>query len=200
MKRVVSSLRRALVVPVFLGGLLAIPAVVAVAPAQASVIFDFVCTGPANCRGDDQFGGYFEFSDAAVAARRFDGSAGNWLRFVFTSGSRVGLRWGLGSLIFPTRDEVSFVLTADRNRIMSINNDRDLGAFVTFSASGDIFSIDEGACQNVSCRVQDVGGTGQVTGQWVRRNPVVLSEPGTLALIGLGLVGIAALRRRQTAA
>lgn len=200
MKKVVSSLRRVLFAPVLFGALLGLPAVALVAPAQASVIFDFVCTSPANCNGDDRFGGYFEFSDAAVAARSFDGSADNWLRFVFTSGARVGLRWGLGNLVFPTRDEVSFVLSADRNRIMAINNDVDRGAFVTFSASGDIFSIDEAACQNVLCRVQDVGGTGQVTGQWVRRNPVALSEPGTLALIGLGLVGIAVLRRRQTAA
>ena len=192
MKKVVSSLRRALIACVFLGGLLALPAVAMVAPAQASVIYDFVCTAPtADCGGDSQFGGYFEFSDAAVAAGSFDGGGGNWVSFVFTSGSS-GVTWTLPNL-FDQLAEIAFVLTDDRSRILSITDTKLFSSNLSFVLSGEVLTIRDVTCQNITCEVWD---DDFITGEWVRR-PAALSVPGTLALFGLGLAGVAVLCRRR---
>ena len=195
MKRLFSSLRRALVAPVVLGGLLALPAVALVAPAQATVIYDFVCTAPtADCGGDSQFGGYFEFSDAAVAAGSFDGSGGNWVSFVFTSGI-AGVTWTLPNL-FDELADVAFVLTDDRSRILSITDTKQFSSNLSFILGSQVLAIREVTCQNITCEVWDVDDAGFITGEWVRR-AAELSTPGTLALFGLGLAGLVVLRRRR---
>ena len=175
--------------------LFCLPLFAAGAPAKAGVIYDFVCTAPtADCNGDTQFGGFFEFSEAAMAAGSFSGTPDNWLDFFFTSGDKGGLTWTLAGLFNNTPDEIDFVLNGDRSRIMSITNTD--GSFIAFTTLGDALGIGETTCQNITCVVEDLGGTGIVTGEWVRRAAAV-PEPGTIGLFGTCLLALTALRRRR---
>ena len=201
MKKLLSSLRRALVAPVLLGGILALPAFAVMAPAQASVFFDFVCAAPTpDCNGDSQFSGTFEFSEFAANSAWFYGRPEWWLSFTFTIGSTgVTVTRENLNLIEPT--DVYFLMSDDRNSI------RAIGAFipgidpfpVTFGARGGYVDI------VTDCKIGDEEcpatwhntNVGTVFGEWVRRTPEALSMPGTLALFGLGLAGLVVLRRRR---
>ncbi len=188
MKKVVSSLRRTLMALV----LLAVPAFAAV-PAKAAVIFDFVCTFPVTCNLDNHIG-FIEFSEDAAASKEFRGTADNWVRFVFTYPER-SVFWTLDRLTIEP-EMVVFRLSRDRNRILAIEHADPSESFIFFDTWGAFLLIRGSSCQNGQCLITRTPGNDIMLGEWVRRTPFVLSEPGALALFGLGLAGFAVLGGR----
>ena len=189
MKKVVSSLRRALMVFV----LVAAPAFTVAVPAKAAVIFDFVCTFPAFCNLDGHIG-FIEFSEDAAASTEFRGTADNWVSFLFTYPER-GAFWTLDRLTIEP-EMVVFRLSSDRNRILSIGHADPSESFIFFDTGGAFLLIRGSPCQNGQCLITRTPGNDVMLGEWVRRTPFVLSEPGALALFGFGLAGFAVLRGR----
>ena len=172
--------------------LLAVPAFTAV-PAKATVIFDFVCTFPATCNLDRHIG-FIEFSEDAAASTEFRGTADNWVSFLFTHPER-GAFWTLDGLTIEP-EMVVFGLSRDRNRILSIENADPSETSIFFDTAGAFLMIRGSPCQNGQCLIRRTPGNDVMLGEWVRRTPFVLSEPGALALFGLGLAGFAVLGRR----
>ena len=165
--------------------------------ATAAVIFDFVCDDP-TCGGDPIWGGSYEFTDASVLSGVATGAA-DILSFSFQSSDKGGLSWVLADLSNGhTLAALTVTFNGARDRILSINGGSSVCGSTSApcagynnDASGDgidflgtnAFEVDDNLNQTLS-------------GDWVRR---LIPEPGTLALFGLGLVGLGVARRRKAA-
>ena len=166
-----------------LGFVLAIGSFTATEDARAGVFFDFVCSDD-NCDDTGVFGGFIEFSPAAVAAGSFTGGAGNVLDFQFTSNViGGGGSWSLADLLDPFA-----------NWNTSFDAPREIITALFSTGFPDIFFVNGGAealfiSQN---SVEDLPGF--EAGAWERRE---VPEPATLALFSLGLAGIGFARRRN---
>ncbi len=156
--------------------------------ANATVIYDFVCDDP-TC-GVPGWGGFFEITDAAVLAGSLTGTA-DIVAFTFVSPDGGGLLFNLSSLL----DDIAMIFSVDGLTITSIT---DNGVNTACSASGPEACFTDVPATGMALFVDatfvnDVGFNNQ-TGSWIAST---VPEPGTLALLGIGLAGMGLMRRRR---
>ncbi|XPF93827.1 PEP-CTERM sorting domain-containing protein [Colwellia sp. RE-S-Sl-9] len=149
--------------------------------ANAGIIYDFQCND-ATCGGVDDWGGYFEIIESAVANQSLTGTS-EIIDFVFMSPDKGGLTFVLAGL----SDDIKITFSADGNLITSIT---DNGVNADCNASGPEACFTNGldALFVSETFVNDVGFNSQ-QGQWIARTQV--PEPSTLAILALGVMGLA---------
>ena len=183
-------------------------------PATANAtVFEFVCDS-VDCNGDTGFTFTIELDDSVVVANGgystgSDAEAG-FIGWAFTSNATLGIMLS-GTSAEVTNDTpyvgFSFDALGILNGIWDTSNATNTGPFDGGTNALEFGSVDAGGRiiwyePDHSYRVEGPRGSPSETrtfpgyGSWQR---VSVLEPGTLALLGLGLAGMAMTLRKEKA-
>ena len=190
----------------FAAGALALLACAVTPPSSttAAVTYSFVCDEP-TCDGDATLGASFSFgyANAAAAANQFTNSD-NPLFLGWTASTSFNGGWSTsGSTFLFGVTAVPFEFNSDGTEIEFLG-----GAFGTLQFGLDNanrIGIQQGFSHGANLIV--AGGSadgslpsGIIRGQFIlQTDPVEIPEPATLAHLAIGLLGLAAARRRRDA-
>lgn len=179
-------------------------------PAQANVIYEFVCTSPLDCDGDTNFKVEFEFTDAVLSLGGTTIEAANVAFVGWSVASSVGDGFVMSGTTFHNNfnTDIDFSFNSDASAIPGLLDtasaagviemwDGGITGFISI-IEGDSFSyfITQRRDITDSDPAHDIVNISDIDGRFVRKLP----EPGTLAIFVLGLAGLGFMRRRRRTA